>query len=75
MAFYGFEFKNLDKRYDEYAQRIGMYYRFNHKQDRIDWAQRSPRRILVPSSDKELKMLKFRGIIESFCIDDYYTKR
>jgi hypothetical protein len=75
MAFFAFEFKDADEKYDQFGNRLGMYWRFNHKAERNDWVKRSPRRILVPSSDKELKMLKFRAIIDAFCIDDYYTKR
>jgi len=75
MAFYGFQFDDIDHPIDEHGNRLGMYYRFNHKEDRLIWAKKSPRRIIVPSSDKELKMLKFRSIIEAFCIDDYYTRK
>jgi len=75
MAFYGFEFEKHKDQYDEYGNRLGLYYRFSFKHDRLAWVKKSKRRILVPSSDKELKMLKFRGIIDTFTIDDYYTKR
>lgn len=73
--FYVFQFKDLKKKMDEFGSRDGMYYRFRSKRAAYEFAQKSKKRIVVLSSDKELKMLKHRGIIDYFCYDkDYVAK-
>lgn len=66
--FYCFEFER-NAHLDEHGNRKGMYYRFRTKEAAIDWVRRGKRRIYVPSSDKELKMLKHRRIIDAFTLD------
>lgn len=67
--FYVFEFRDIKKRLDEFGNRDGTYFRFRQKSVAHEFAKQNKRRIIVPSCDKELKMLKHRQIIDSFCFD------
>lgn len=72
--YYGFHFSECNSRtkrpMDEYGQRVGYYHRFKHKGDCHAWVKKNKYRIYVPSTDPELRSLKFKGIIDLFTIDE-----